>query len=194
VHYISAFYPGSTTVGPSASPVLVERVPPDAADFAIAVSHASTVVSSGSSASTQVIVEPINGFSQGVTLACSTGTPRLACSLQSTTLSGGSGTSKLTISVTETSDSSANSQSLLRLAGLFALPFLFSSLFLRRTDTRWVLSLVVLSCAMTFGCGSPARVAPAKDGRYLVTVTGTSEQVGAAIVHAVSLHVQIVSQ
>jgi hypothetical protein len=191
VHYISAFYPGSTTLGPSVSPVLLESIPADVPDFSITVSPSSVLVMESASASTQVNVQPMNGFGQGVALTCSTGTTHLACSLQSTTLSGGSGTSKLTVAV---SGATRGYSRFNPLAGLFAASFLFGAMLLRRTRPLSVLSAIALLCAIAVGCGSPVSLTPEVPvSRYAVTVTGTSQQSGAAIIHAVSLQVRIAS-
>jgi hypothetical protein len=124
VHYISALYPGSSSLGPSASSVSAENIPIDIQDFSIVLSPTSVVLT-GASASAQADVIPINGFSGDVSLSCSTGGPDLSCTLLPSDVPGGTGSSTLPIVMAQPRGklSSVHAHSFLRLSVWLAARF-----------------------------------------------------------------------
>ena len=197
LHYISAFYSGSSTLAPSVSAVLTESMPEDAPDFSLTSSLSHGVVLEGVSTSAQVDVHSLNGFSEDVVLSCSTGTPRLSCSLQSPDVVGGAGTSRLTIALTaaQGAPSTLIARSVGRFLGVLAAPVWCLAFVRRRRRLGVLLLMTLLSVALVVGCGSPASpVREVPRSVYGVTVTGRSQQSAvAAVIHTVAIPVQVAS-
>jgi hypothetical protein len=197
LHYISALYQGSATLAPSASRVLLETMPTDAPDFSMALSSLSRVIRAGTSARAQVELQALNGFSENVMLSCSTGTPQLNCSLQPPNIPGGTGTSVLTITAAEVPGSSASidSRSFFGIAVAAAVPILGIAFFRKRSRPLVFSGMILLILALAFaGCRSPTSVVREESfGEYVVTVTGTSQQSAAAVVHSLALPIRVVS-
>lgn len=191
VHYISAFFSGTAIANASVSPVLVETISGAVPDFSITASPASTVVLGSVAANVQLRVNAVNGFSQAVTLTCSTGTPSLICSVQPATLAGGAGTANLTITIAgqHRVPTGANSFSVFMLIGILP-PFLLVSWRLRRTRPRLTPTLALLLCTIAVGCGSPIITAPEVPVSYAVTVIGKSQNDLGSVVHGASVQVQ----
>lgn len=188
VHYISAFFSGTAAANSSVSPVLVETISGNVPDFSITASPA--VMLGSVAANVQLTVKAVNGFSQGVTLTCSTGTPNLICGVQPATLAGGAGTANLTITTAGRNRAStgANSPSVVILIGLFT-PVLLVSLRLNRGRPRPTLVMALLLCTIALGCGSPVITTPEVPASYVVTVTGKAQNDLGSVVHAVSVRV-----
>jgi len=195
IHYISAFYSGSSTSSASASPVVTEEISADTPDFSLSTSPPSSLVLRGASAVAEVAVQATDGFNQDVALSCVTGTFKLSCNLQPSTIAGGSGTSMLTISVTGPEGAPLlNSQSLVWF-GCLTIPVLGAAFLLIRRRPLAAVSLILLSCLLVAGCGSLKSLAPpATVNSYLIVVKGTSRQLGAMVSHTISLQLQIASK
>jgi hypothetical protein len=196
LHYVSAFYPGNSALGPSVSQVLTETLPLDVADFAISLFPPNGVTLVTRSTNARVRVTSINGFSEGVTLSCATGTPYLTCGFRSPHILRGNGTSALTIAMADVGNGGLpqNSSSLLPLMGVFAAPFLCLGIARKRSRCLGMLCVVTLSsaAALMSGCGSPTlSSAKVPSGTYTVTVTGTSQQTNSAVIHTIALPVHI---
>jgi hypothetical protein len=193
VHYISAFYTETARFGSSASRVVVESMPADLPDFSMTLSSPSKVVVR-TSASTQVELNSTNGFTESVTLSCSTGTPRISCSLQSPIIAGGTGASTLTISRSPTTTSSTSSGAFLKFAGAVAAPILCLAFFTKRRRPIAALSWITLLTLTLVGCGSPTSLVPeATVNEFVVTVRGTTQQSAEPIIHTVAVPVEVVS-
>ena len=187
VQYISAAYSGGTGLARSVSSVLVETIPAEVPDFSMTLSPPDLLVLSSGSVSSQVIVQAMDGFNQSVGLTCSTGTAQLNCSLQSVNLPNGAGTSKLTITRTGTGASALPvSRTWIRTAMLLlGLPLLVAVRFKRGKSAGLLVALMLLGG--TLSCGSPKRLPAAR--RYVVIITGSSQQTNGAILHTVSVNV-----
>lgn len=133
LHYLTAYFPGTTTQAASASPVLTENIPTDVPDFSIGLSSLSIIVLTGAMAQVQVNILPPNQFGGNVALACSTGTLFLNCSLYPEVVQGGSGFSMLTITTSATGNrTSSISSRLARMAAWLSFTFILSFVFLAR--------------------------------------------------------------
>jgi hypothetical protein len=189
LHYINAYFLGSTTFRPSASEVLVESIPSNVPDFSMSVSPGSAVIQAGGSVEAEITVASLNGFKQDVTLGCSTTTPYLACRLQFAKLAGGGGSSRLTVSRTDPTGASSQggASPLTRNVVFWIPPLLLSALFLKRARTFALVALLALCTA----CSGTVLLSPLPTiGNYIVTVTGISSHPSTAITHAVSLSVK----
>jgi len=187
VHYISAAYSGGTGLA-SVSTVLAEKIPAEVPDFSVTLSPADSLILTGGSVSSQVTVQPANGFDQNVGLTCSTGTAPLTCSLQSAILPNGAGTSKLTIARASTSASVLPvTRTWVRMVAVLTLPLLVAVCFTRRKRARMLAVFALLGT--TLSCGFPTK--PAAASSYVVTVTGLSQQTNGAILHTASVNVEL---
>lgn len=193
VHYISAYFPGTANSAASVSSVLVESIPSDVPDFAIGLST-SEVRLSETPISVPLSIDSVNGFSQSVTLACSTGTPDLRCDIEPAIAYGGSGTSTLTLAIRSVTSAAQRGFPIMRvLATLIAVPFLVVLFPSRRSCSR-VLFFSIALCTVCLGCGSPVSKKPAPAQAYPVTVSGSSQQGSGEVVHGVVLQAQILSE
>ena len=195
-HYLTAYYPGNSRFAPSVSSGLLVDASAKRPDFSICAAPASADMRLGQSRVVQVAIIPKNGFNSNVVLSCSTGTPSLSCRLDPATVGGGSGTSSLTIATL----SNRNSHLLvpfnpMRWRGLLLaaivlalLPFLAP----KSARRRFALCALCLLClGMALGCGSATDQAVTPADAYVVTVTGTSAQAGAAVIHALQFQVTV---
>jgi hypothetical protein len=191
VHYISAAYPGAAGLAGSVSTVLPENIPAEAPDFSMTLSPLAPLVLTGASLSSQVTVQPVNGFHQDILLTCSTGTPKLNCSLQSTSLPNGAGTTVLTITRASTSTSAPPvARPWLRMAEVLTLPLLLVLPFMRRKRAGILVVFALLGASLS--CGIPTK--SATTGSYMVIVTGVSQQTKGVILHTVSVNVEAPSR
>src|SRR2546430_1816575 len=83
-----------TSASPSHSATVVYHVT-SAPDFGISASPTSIPVDAGASATSTITITPSGGFIGTVTLAVTTNSTNLVCTLSSTSITGGSGTSTL---------------------------------------------------------------------------------------------------
>jgi hypothetical protein len=75
--------------------VYVSVSPSSSPDFAISAGPTSATVNAGADGASTITIAPLNGFSGTVSLAVTTNSTSLSCSLSSTTITGGSGSSNL---------------------------------------------------------------------------------------------------
>jgi len=193
LHYLTAYFPGTTTQAASASPVLTENIPTDVPDFSIGLSSPSIIVLTGAMAQVQVNILPLNQFGGNVALACSTGTPFLNCSLYPEVVQGGSGFSMLTITTSATGNrTSSISSRLARMAAWLSSTFILSFVFLgRRRGTVSMVSLIaLLAVAITLGCGSSSSSGAKAGNLHAITITASSGQLGPVIIHVAKLQVE----
>ena len=197
-HYITAFYPGRAGFGPSVATAALDDPAASPADFSLAASPATTTVVRGQSTVVQVLVSPVNGFSQNVVLSCSTGTQELTCSFHPGIVRGGSGTSELTISTVplHLGHSCPNFTGVgwpySFLVGVVLCFILFlASGFRRRQIAVFAASLLCLG--LTLGCGHehPAAWMPRPSAYYGITVTASSLQGGVSISHSFRVQVTV---
>src|SRR3989441_16786 len=67
-------------------------------DFAVATTPASVSVTTGAAGTSRISVSPLNGFTETVSLAATSNSTSISCSLSSTSIGGASGTSTLSCS------------------------------------------------------------------------------------------------
>jgi hypothetical protein len=182
LHFFSASYSGTSSLRPSVSPVVIERVPLTGPDFSPNLSSSSISVPQGQSTSFAATVNSINGFNRTVSPSCEVEAPGMSCQLAPAILPNGEGTAILTIN-THRSQRTASlvfaNRIDLRTAFLGVLLLssiaILTSLLLGR---RAVLSLTCLICAITAtGCasyrsGTTTALTPV--GNYVITVTANS--------------------
>ncbi len=188
MHYISAFYSGDSSLSPSVSRTVTEDVPTGTADFAISLPVSSVALAS-TSASLQVSVTSINGFSGDVALSCATEMPQLQCSLQNQVVRGATGTSKLVVTLVSTPNDRAG----LNARAFLCFAVVFGSLIFLRGRYRPInasLCILLFCLGMTVGCGAP-RDMPSRKGAYSVTVTGISGQPSFVVLHRTELVVRV---
>jgi hypothetical protein len=159
-----------------ASAAYVISIPPPS--FTLALSPASITVDSGQSATSQISVNPTNGFGNAVSLSCSGMPTGVSCGFSPTTASPNA-PSTLTI----TAAASAGSSSATRV-GLAILPMgaLFGLCGLLRFKRRRITLLVLLAgiaVSLCSSCGGGSGSVGSGGGgttpqTYKVTVTGTS--------------------
>jgi hypothetical protein len=195
-HYLTAYYPGNSRFTPSVSSVILVDVSSKRPDFSISAAPASASLVRGQSTVVQLAIIPSNGFSANVVLSCSPGSPNLACHLDPPTVPGGSGTSRLTIAA-HTSQAGGSPFRLepTRWRGLWLAAMVLALLPLlmpRPVRCRLALcALCLLYLGAAFGCGSPIDSALAPTTTYVVTVTGSSVQSGAAVAHSLQVQVTV---
>lgn len=192
-HYLSAYFPGTSTANGSVSPVVAEIIPGEIADFSMTASPASVVVGASAPSKVRLNVKAINGFGQAVTLTCSTGAPSLTCAVQPAVMTGGSIQSTLSLATAASNGdliASVQNRTFPTLMGLLVTPVLLLSVFPRRSRRSGRLVLAIFLCAVTLGCGSTL-LTPEASRVFVVTVTGTSQNPGPAVVHTVTVQAQI---
>jgi hypothetical protein len=188
-HTLSASYSGDVNYAAEVSGNLSQAV----TDFQVAATTTSQTVSTGSTATYNLTVTPVSGFTGTVTVACS-GLPALAtCSAPSAQV----GTSAATVAVVVTTVASNTAMaggtkivytgfllgcfSLWRLAGRY------------KSNAKWFVVLFpVVFSALAFlvaGCGggrSKQIVAGTPSGTSTITITATSTQNGVSATHSVT--------
>lgn len=183
--YITAVYPGGAGFGPSAASTLLNGPSTSTPDFSLRLSS-PTVTLLGQTTTLQVNVGPFNGFSHEVRLSCASATAEATCSFEPASVMGG-GASTLTITRMQQSSSLPIPHSPLpALVAIFALGLIF----LLATGTRArriaIPVLVALFLVLFSGCGGHQTSGPVA---FNATVTATSVQPGAPVVHSVDIQV-----
>jgi hypothetical protein len=190
-HSITASYGGDTNFAGSISSASVITVTAPPPDFAVSLSATSATVSSGSSATTTISIQPSNGFNQAITFAC-TGLPTGAtCTFSPASITpSGTSASTTTLTIATTTASArlmppvkydpANRTPIAWAATLLGLTSLarFRRKRLRSLRALQMLSivtfLVMISAALS-GCGgSGNKSKQSQPTTSTVTVTATS--------------------
>lgn len=190
IHYITASYAGDESFSPSMSPALVEVAPVTQADFSIAVTPGPKVVLTGAQTSIQVMAQSVSGFRGQISLGCSTSSPYVTCSLKPGSI-GENGMSTLLIA------RQPNQQAAFFLIGRrfrwlgFALVGLVWSGSSGRTRRQWLLLLISLAIALTFGCGVQQSDCTGFTGNHVVTVRADSTEHGTPITHSAQVMIEI---
>ena len=184
-HSISASYAGDSQTSNS-NGALTLTVP--APDFSLTLDHSSVSVSAGQSASLNIQLSPLSGFSGTVQLSCS-GLPSVAsCTFSNPNpaVSASGGSSVLTISVAATS-SALNQRPVpyrrwpISIAAFAALPLIFRRRrLLSSCLPLFVAALLILSLTSCGGSSTPAQ----PQQTAIVQVTGVSS----GTTHSVSLN------
>ena len=200
LHYLTAYYPGNTALGPSVSPAIVERAPLAVSDFSLSLSGTNLTVHQGQSIKVAATVIPINGFNRPVSLSCASASPQMSCFVGPASLPNGLGTSVLTISTSQVQASlfraPANHPDFRGLFLCLAALLLVAPLASKPLRWRVGFSFACLLCAaMAIGCGS---VQSPKEtftpvGTYMVTVQAVSTNVNSTsqVVHSVQMQVRV---
>ena len=88
----------ATAIGTSGSLTHSATVIYHVQDFAVATTPASVSVTTGAAGTSTISVSPLNGFTETVSLAATSNSTSISCSLSSTSIGGASGTSTLSCS------------------------------------------------------------------------------------------------
>jgi hypothetical protein len=163
-----------------------------ATSFLLTAPSDSISLANGSTATANLTVAAVNGFSAAVGFSCSTDAPGIACSFSPAVLNG-SGTSTVTLSATAATGSAATASNLahttraeaMALAGLLAFGFLFPVV--RRSRVLYSFLLLVIVGSAVVGCGGDTVNQP-------TTVTVSSSNSDTASGTAVTLSATVASE
>ncbi|HVH72273.1 MAG TPA: choice-of-anchor D domain-containing protein, partial [Candidatus Dormibacteraeota bacterium] len=147
-------------------------------DFTLNASPNTLTVAQGAAGTSTISVNPVNGFTSGVTLNCTGAPANSTCMLNPTSITAPT-TSTLTFTahamlVPLPISKPAPPLNLLRIMPLFVAAMLVLMLQSRlRQRTRLAIACLIVICITLAACGSGGPAKPAK-GTYPLTVTGTS--------------------
>lgn len=189
--YFTAVFPGNSDFSNSAASLLLASPSASGPDFAFHVSAGTVMLMHGQAASLQVHIDPISGFSDDVTLSCSSAAG-ISCTFSPASLKTG-GSSVVTLAIQSSSAGFAGEQRSIWPAGLLVIA-VTGSLFLLMAASwqrRSAFAIVCCLCLAAVGCGgrmtsssTPARIAT-------VTLTAASAQTRPALSHSVEIEVMI---
>ncbi|MGB7264158.1 MAG: FG-GAP-like repeat-containing protein [Terracidiphilus sp.] len=190
---ISAVYSGDASFQSSTSNSVTVTVQALVPSFTVGVSPASGTVTAGVTAQTTITVNPVNGFNQQVSFACSSGVPTGGtCSFSPSTVTPGGNSNSTTLSVATTSQSAAlkplgRATSRGGLRGAATLAFLAGGalwFFRRRKGLRLPLMLpmvvglaalgAILAGCTGSGSNSSGTSSQPQSATYSITVTATA--------------------
>jgi len=194
-HSITAVYGGNRTFTNSTSPMVSQRVM-GPQGFELGVDPAKMSVTAGGNVSATISATGQNGFSQAITLVCTTGLPPMStCQFSSPSVTPGANPATSTLTITTAGPTAALTQSPLRpgsgmpYAILLLLPAMVLGSVRSAVSNRGrllSLCIVFLMLGLSLGqvaCGSGQSAAGQTSvgtggtpvGTYNVTITGTSQ-------------------
>jgi len=204
LHYLTAYYPGNSQLGPAVSPAVIERAPLSVPDFSVSLSATGVTIHPDQSVQVAATVIPMNGFRSQVSLRCAAANPYISCRVGRASQPDGLGTFLMSIGTNPVRASlvgaPASSPDVRSLVVGLATLMLLACLVLKPLRWRFAFSFGCLLCVvLAIGCGS--REAPVEKtflpaGTYVLTVEASSAGAGSSspVVHTVEIKVNVEPQ
>jgi len=202
LHYLTAYYPGSSQLGPSVSPAIIERAPLTVPDFALSLSATDVTIHPGQSVQLAATVIPMNGFRSQVSLRCAAASPQIACRMGRASQPNGLGTSLLTIGTNsvqagQLAEPTTNLSGRGLVLSLATLMLVVASLAPKPLRWRIACAFACMVCVvLAVGCGTretPVQKVLPPAGNYVLNVEASSVNVGSSspVVRAVQVEVKV---